>query len=206
MRLAIALSLILSAVTAASSHAQPPTPPRQADSESLFSAGTSEWMATTGPAFGVVLFHSARGHKYMLSSISWGRVLSGPLGPGPLRGRFTWAIEAVPIFSQYAPDDTVGLGVTPLTWRWTFDSHGKITPFAELAGGLLFTRDPVPQQTTRGNFTAHISYGVRYFYRPRQAFVASYLFHHISNGNRLERNPGVNAHVVQVGISVVRPR
>jgi hypothetical protein len=172
----------------------------------LFAVGSSEWMAKTGPAFGVVLFHSSPGHKYLLSSLSWGRVLSRPIGPGVLRGRFEWAVEVVPLFSQHAPDDTFGMGVTPLTWRWNFDRHGKVAPFAELAGGLLWTRDAVPPETTKGNFTAHISYGVRYFVRPRQALVASYLFHHISNGNRLEKNPGVNAHSIQFGWSLMRPR
>jgi hypothetical protein len=56
----------------------------------------------------------------------------------------------------------------------------------------------------RPNFTAHIAYGLRYFMRPHTAFVASYRFHHISNGNRLERNPGVNAHVIQLGVSLLR--
>ena len=161
---------------------------------------------TGGPAIGVVLFHSQGGHKYLLPSISWGRILSGPVGPGVLRGRFEWAVEVIPVFTQFNPERTYGFGVTPLLWRWNFDSRGNIAPFAELAGGALWTRDPVPAQTTTANFTAHASYGIRYFFRPNQAFVVAYRLHHISNGNRLERNPGVNAHVLQVGFSVMLPR
>jgi len=167
--------------------------------------GSSEWMARAGAAFGVQLFHSVGGHKYLLSSLSWGRVLTAAHGPGVLRGRFEWAIEVVPLFAQRTPHRTAGIGVTPLTWRWNFDTRGNVVPFAELAGGLLWTRDPVPSQTARGNFTAHAAYGIRYFFRPSQALVVNYLFHHISNGNRLERNPGVNAHVIQMGLSVIRP-
>ena len=163
-------------------------------------------MVTAGPGFGVVVFHSAGGHKYLLQSLSWGRILSEVRGPGALRGRFEWALEVVPVFGQYAPQGTYGVGATPLTWRWNFEPRGKLAPFAELAGGLLWTRDPVAAQTTTANFTAHACSGVRYFFRPRQSFVARYWFYHISNGNRLDRNPGVNAHVVQVGLSVMRPR
>jgi hypothetical protein len=170
--------------------------------DAVLNLGASEWMLTGGPAFGVVVFHSSPGHRYWLSSLSWGRVLSRPAGPGGLRGRFQWAIEVVPLFNQYAPGSTWGIGVTPLTWRWNFDPRGKVAPFAELAGGLLWTRDAVPLETTRGNFTAHASYGLRYFVGPHHAFVARYVFHHISNGNRLEKNPGVNAHAFQVGFSV----
>ena len=176
------------------------------DVESLLVVGSSEWMVAAGPAFGAVVAHSAPGHKYFRSSVSWGRVLAEPWGPGVLRGRFEWAIEVVPLFAQFNPDETLGVGVTPVTWRWNFDPRGKVSPFLEVAGGLLWTGEPVPPQTTAANFTAHASYGIRYFYRSRQALVIAYLFDHISNGNRLERNPGVNAHTVQVGLSLMRPR
>jgi hypothetical protein len=171
----------------------------------LFVVGSSEWMITAAPLFGVDWFHSSP-NNYILTSLSWGRVLSGPLGPGMLRGRFAWVIEAVPIFAQYSPDDVVGFGVTPLTWRWDFDPHGKVAPFAEIGGGFLFTNHPVPAETTSANFTAHGTFGLRYFFRSRQSLAVSYVFHHISNGNRLEQNPGVNAHGLQVGFSIMRPR
>ena len=172
----------------------------------LFAVGAAEWMLTAGPGLGVSIFHSERGHRYLLPSISWGRVLSKPLGPAGLRGRFEWAVEVIPIFGQFSPVDTWGVGVTPLLWRWNFEPRGNIAPFAELAGGALWTSEPVPARTTTSNFTAHAAYGIRYFLRPRQAFVASYRFHHISNGNRLERNPGVNAHVLQFGFTLMMPR
>lgn len=189
---------------------QPTTPDATASDasplEPLFNVGSSEWMIIAGPGLGVSLFHSEPGHRYLMPSISWGRILSRPVGPAALRGRFEWAIEVVPIFSQFDPRTTFGFGVTPLVWRWNFDPRGKLVPFAELAGGALWTRDPIPSETTTANFTAHAAYGMRYFLGPQHAVVASYRFHHISNGNRLERNPGVNAHVFQVGFSLMRPR
>jgi hypothetical protein len=173
-------------------------------STQAFDVGTGEWMALAGPALGVRIFNSAAGHRYVLQSLSWGRVLTRPKGPGLLRGQFEWSVEFVPLFAQYHPHTTLGVGVTPLVWRWNFQPRGRLAPYAELAGGALWTQDPVPDQTTTANFTAHLAYGVRYFVSSRTAFVAGYRFHHISNGNRLERNPGVNAHVLQVGVSVVR--
>lgn len=182
------------------------TPPQPVDGEPLLDVNTSEWMVSGGPAFGIVVFHSARGHRYMLQTVSWGRVLTEPLLQGPLRGRFEWAFEAAPIYGQYAPTNTYGFGFMPLVWRWNFEPRERFAPFAELAGGALWTRDPVPAGTTTANFSAHAAYGVRYFIRPQQALVASYRFHHISNGNRLDSNPGVNAHVLMFGFSYLRPR
>jgi hypothetical protein len=190
-------------------HAQtPPAAPASEPSDvaPMFSVGSTEVMITAGPAFGEEIFHSSSGYRYVLSSFSWGLILTGPVGPGVLRGRFEWAVEAVPVLAQYAPYDTYGAGVSPLTWRWNFDPHGKLAPYVELAGGLLWTRNPLPEQTTTANFTAHASYGVRYFFQDRTAFVASYTFHHVSNGNRLDRNPGINAHMALVGFSFFRPR
>lgn len=210
MRRAFALTLLLVLASAALGEAQTPAGANDAggaiDVEPLLAVGSSEWMVTAGPAFGAVILHSAPGHKYFRSSLSWGRVLSEPWGPGILRGRFEWAVEVVPFFAQFTPDETLGAGVTPVTWRWNFDPRGRVAPYLEFAGGLLWTGEPVPPQTTAANFTAHAAYGIRYFYRPRQAIVIGYLFHHISNGNRLEKNPGVNAHTINVGLSFMRPR
>jgi hypothetical protein len=180
-------------------------PQAEPASDIPLSSGATEWSISAGPAFGVVLFHSERGHRYTLQTVSWGRVLTGPHGPGALRGRFELAFEIVPLFGQYDPTSTYGFGITPLFWRWNFEPRGKLAPFAELAGGGLWTRDAVPARTTTSNFTAHAGYGIRYFFRSGRTLNVSYRFHHISNGNRLERNPGVNAHVVLVGVSLIRP-
>lgn len=176
------------------------------EAASLFRVGTSEWMATGGIARGVVVFHSAAGHRYALQTLSWGRILTTPRGIGGLRGRFEWAFEATPVYGQYQPSRAYGFGFTPLVWRWNFEPHGRYAPYAELAGGALWTSNPVPDHTTAANFTAHLGGGLRVFLRPQQALVLGYRFQHISNGNRLDRNPGVNAHAVQVGWTYLRPR
>jgi hypothetical protein len=198
---AAAQSLRVPDVVAAGSDAQPAA----AVTAAALDGYASEWMIAAGPALGVEVFHSVEGHRYLLQTISWGRVLTESVGSGVLRGRFGWAVEGVPIFGQFAPTDTFGLGLSPIVWRWNFDPRGPVAPFAELAGGVLWTRQPVPDRTTTVNFTAHIGAGVRYFLNPRRAVVVGYRFHHISNGNRLERNPGVNGHVFLAGISLVRP-
>lgn len=185
----------------AASQFQPPV-----QGENALSTGTTEWMIGAGPAFGMQLFHSVGGHRYVLQTLSWGRVLTEPHGPGWLRGRFELAFEVVPLYGQYDPRSTYGFGITPLMWRWNFEPRQKLASFVEVAGGGLWTRDAVPERTTTSNFTAHGSYGIRYFISPSRTINVAYRFHHISNGNRLERNPGVNAHVVMVGMSVVQPR
>jgi hypothetical protein len=181
-----------------------PVQPTDLGGEIALASGATEWAISAGPAFGVVVFHSEDGYRYTLQTVSWGRVLTAAHGPGALRGRFEMAFEIVPIYGQHDPTSTYGFGVSPLVWRWNFEPRGKLAPFAELAGGGLWTRDAVPARTTTANFTAHAGYGLRFFFRPGRTLNVSYRFHHISNGNRFERNPGVNAHVLLVGLSLIR--
>ena len=180
-------------------------PSASLDAAPLVDRGATEWMTTIGNAWAVVLFHSAEGHRYLAQTLSWGRVLTGATFNGALRGRFEWAVEITPVFRQYHPEAAYGFGVSPFTWRWNFEPHGKHAPFAELGGGMLWTSSPVPQRTARANFTAHVGVGLRRMIRPTQALVVSYRFDHISNGNRVERNPSLNAHGLQVGWSLLKP-
>jgi hypothetical protein len=185
--------------------ATPDTSPPTLDATSLFHVGTSEWMVTGASAWGVRIFHSTSGHQYVMQTISWGRVLSHPRFSGKLRGRFEWAFEATPLYAQYLPNRVFGFGVAPLVWRWNFEPHGRYAPYAELGGGALWTSAPVPQRTTAANFTAHAGGGVRMLIGPQHAVVVAYRLEHISNGNRLDRNPGVNTHAIHVGLSLMRP-
>jgi hypothetical protein len=196
--------LICSHAEGQSQGAAPPSASAALDAAPLVDRGATEWMTTIGSAWGVVLFHSAGGHRFLSQTVSWGKVLSGTKLRGALRGRFEWAVEMMPVYGQYHPDDVYGVGVSPFAWRWNFEPHGKYAPFAELAGGLLWTSAPVPPRTTRANFTAHAGVGLRRMIRPTQALVLLYRFNHISNGNRLDRNPGVNAHAIHVGWSLLK--
>jgi hypothetical protein len=65
----------------------------------------------------------------------------------------------------------------------------------------MWSSEPIPEGTGRGNFTAHWGGGVRVRPRGAHALVIAYRFQHFSNGNQLGSNPGVNSHVVLVGWS-----
>jgi hypothetical protein len=167
-------------------------------------AGSNEVTVAGGVAWGVEVFNSATGHDFAFQALSLGRVLTAPRGPGLLRGRLEWGIELVPLFGQYEPRRVLGVGVTPILWRWNFDASGRVLPFAELGGGGLWTSDPVPERTTTRNFTAHVGAGLRWLTTSRQGLMLAYRFHHISNGNRVDRNPGVNSHQLYAGWTWIR--
>lgn len=161
----------------------------------------SEWMVSAGVARSVVLFHSVANRTYGVQTVSWGRTLTRPLGPGVLRGCLAWAVEATPLLVQFEPSRIYGAGIAPAVWRWNVMPRHTWSAFAELAMGGLWTTDPIPENTTSSNFTAHWGAGVRWHTSARDSVVLQYRLQHFSNGNRLESNPGVNSHVLLVGWS-----
>lgn len=164
-------------------------------------AGRGEWMISAGVAHSVNLFQSTAGRSYAVQTIGWGRELSRDWGPGALRGRFVWAVEAMPIFAQFSPASIYGIGFAPLVWRWNFTPQPRWSAFGEMAMGGMWSSEPIPEKTSHGNFTAHWGAGVRLRPRGPHSVVVAYRFQHLSNGNQLGSNPGVNSHVVLVGWS-----
>lgn len=168
--------------------------------------GVTEWSASAAVARGIDLLQSNGGQRYAMPTLSWGRVLTDVRGPAFLRGRFEWAVEVTPFFVEWSSGRARGVGVAPLQWRWNLAPHGRVHPFAEVGGGALWTTAPIPAGTTGSNFMTHGGVGVRVLDGHGRGLVAGYRLHHISNGNRLRRNPGVNAHLLTVGYTwIARP-
>src|SRR5882724_7428496 len=85
--------------------------------------------------------------------VRYGWVLTNPILPGPLKGRFEYAVDAVPAFVVFQPGNTVyGAGVNPLNLKWNFSSFGRVVPYLELSGGVLFTNHDTPTGTSQINF------------------------------------------------------
>jgi len=161
----------------------------------------SEWMVSAGVSTSVNLFESTAGRNYAVQTVGWARELTRELAPGMLRGRFAWGVEAMPLFVQFNPSAIYGVGVAPVVWRWNFKPHRTWSAFAELSMGGLWTSDPIPEDTSRVNFSAHWGGGVRLRPRGRHAVLLAYRFQHFSNGNQFGSNPGVNSHVFLAGWS-----
>jgi len=179
--------------TARPAVAQNPAPP------AAMAVGTTEWSLTAGAARGIALLQSSGGERYAVTHLTWGRVLTDLRGPGWVRGRFEWTVELAPLFAEWSSGRARGVGLSPLGWRWNLAPRGRAMPFAEVGGGALWTSAPIPDGTTGSNFTSYAGVGVRLLTRGASGLIAGYRLHHISNGNRLRRNPGVNAHMVSIG-------
>lgn len=131
--------------------------------------------------------------------LRYGWVVTGPIGPGPLRGRFEYAVDVVPAFVVTQRNGTAyGLGLNPFALKWNFATARDVTPYFELGGGTLLSNTQVPPGTSRVNFTTTGALGL-HFLRSKYNWSAEIRFMHISNAGLASPNPGINTLQVRVG-------
>jgi hypothetical protein len=133
------------------------------------------------------------------AGVRYGWVLTSPVGPGFLKGRFEYAIDAVPAFVVFQPRNTAyGAAINPLGLKWIFATRGDVQPYVELGGGVLFTSHEVPSGTSAVNFTPSGAFGVHLLGERAWSVEVRYL--HISNAGLSSLNPGLNTIQVRVGV------
>lgn len=130
----------------------------------------------------------------------YGWILTGPHLPGLLRGRFEFAVDAVPVFFAFQPANTAyGAGFDPLGLKWNFERRGRLSPYLELTGGVLFTNHDVPTGTNTVNFMDQAALGT-HILGAKYNWSIELRYMHISNAGLATPNPGVNTVQVRVGI------
>jgi lipid A 3-O-deacylase len=129
----------------------------------------------------------------------YGLILTNPHGPGFLRGRLEYAVDAVPLFLVVQKTNTAyGAGINPFAFKWALDTHGSVVPYLELGGGTLFASTKVPEGTSRINFTTGGAVGL-HFLRSKHNISAEVRYMHISNAGLASPNPGINTIQFRIG-------
>ena len=132
--------------------------------------------------------------------LRYGWVLTGPHGPGFLRGTFEYAVDAAPVFLVIQRGNTAfGAGINPVNLKWNFETRGSVVPYLELGGGTLFTNHQVPAGTSQVNFTSGAALGMHVL-RKRFNWSVEVRYMHISNAGLSAPNPGVNTVQLRLGI------
>src|SRR5262252_2041352 len=131
--------------------------------------------------------------------LRYGWILTSPHGPGLLKGRFEYAVDAVPAFLFFQPHGTTyGAAINPLELKWIFATRNDVQPYLELGGGALFTSSEVPRGTSNVNFTPGAAFGVHFI--GEKAWSVEVRYMHISNAGLSSPNPGINTIQVRLGI------
>ena len=132
---------------------------------------------------------------------SWMMTVTDPLGDSWYRGQISLGAEMV--YLQYQePIVAHGFGFTPKI-KYSFTALGRIRPYAEFAGGPLWTdlAGRIPEESSRFNFILSGGLGVSYFLTDQAALNVGYRYQHISNAHTSQPNIGLNASMPFVGFS-----
>ena len=134
--------------------------------------------------------------------LRYGLILTAPHGPGFLRGRLEYAVDAVPVFVVFQKTNTAyGVGVNPFAFKWALDTHRSVVPYFEIGGGTLFTNTKVPEGSSRINFTSSAALGL-HFLRSKYNISTEIRYMHISNAGLSSLNPGINTIQFRVGFGL----
>ena len=103
------------------------------------------------------------------------------------------------------PSRTVyGGGADPIGMQVNFRRHRRLEPFFAVTGGFLYFTEQVPvTDSSRFNFTFSGGGGGEYGVG-RHSILFGYRYHHISNKNTGYENPGIDSHILFMGISYKR--
>jgi len=129
----------------------------------------------------------------------YGWILTDARGPGFLRGRFEYAVDALPVVMVFQPGSRAyGFGFDPWIMKWNFEPHRRISPYIELGGGALITTRQVPLGANTFNFTPTGAIGINIL-RGKYHWSVDFRYFHISDAQITSFNPGTDTFGLRVG-------
>ena len=98
-----------------------------------------------------------------------------------------------------------GIGGSPTGIQVNWLRYHWVQPFLTAGGGFLYFNRQL-FDATQLNFTAQVGIGLELFTSDHHSIDFGYQYHHISNANLGRVNPGMDSHVVFVGVTFRRKR
>lgn len=99
----------------------------------------------------------------------------------------------------YGREWTVGEAMSPIGMQWNFLPRRNTQPFIDGHGGYMYSTQEIPVQSAGSfNFTFDLGAGFEIYRTKTQSIRAEYRYHHISNHNTANENPGIDNGLFQV--------
>jgi len=101
--------------------------------------------------------------------------------------------------------DAYGFGASPAGLRVTAHVAPRVQPFLSGSTGLLYFTESIPNKWGQNlNFIFDMGAGVQIVLSPDLLLTVGYHYHHLSNGFRGRINPGIDAHLLHLGVALSR--
>jgi lipid A 3-O-deacylase len=197
LALLILFTLLFLAAPAASAQSAPAPAPVPGDRGPERGAEWEIWTGAGGDPIGTPKV--TLGNSVWNVGFRYGWILTDAHGPGLLRGRFEYAVDALPAVMVFQPGGhAYGFGFDPWIMKWNFEPHRRISPYIELGGGGLITTRQVPLGENNFNFTPTGAIGVNIL-RGKYHWSIDFRYFHISDAQITEFNPGTDTFGLRVG-------
>jgi opacity protein-like surface antigen len=100
---------------------------------------------------------------------------------------------------------TIGEAMSPIGFQWNFGTRRKLQSFFIGHGGYMYSTQPIPVANAGSfNFTFDFGAGFELYRSTTKSIRAEYRYHHISNHNTANENPGIDNGLLQVTYSFGR--
>jgi len=122
---------------------------------------------------GIGVTDNRGGFRFFMTGVHAGKLLTGNVGHGPLRGNFEYAAELFPFWQSYTPvtkrqncveivgpitgsvqascsvpfsigGTYTGVSITPILLRWNFAGSERWAPWLQGGGGVIWTNHKFP--------------------------------------------------------------
>jgi hypothetical protein len=107
--------------------------------------------------------------------------------------------------SCYSRRWTIGEAMSPVGMQWNFLPRRTMQPFFTGHGGYMYSTQQIPIPGAGSfNFTFDLGAGIELYRSKIRSIRAEYRYHHISNHNTANENPGIDNGLFQVTYSFGR--
>lgn len=133
-----------------------------------------------------------------------GDLADAPVSCAPVTVSFSNVVNGVTYagtetYSCHGRQWTIGEAMSPVGMQWNFLPLRRIQPFINGHGGYMYSTRPIPIGGAGSfNFTFDVGAGIEFYRTRTQSLRLEYRYHHISNGDTANSNPGVDSGVFQV--------
>lgn len=104
---------------------------------------------------------------------------------------------------RYQADSYSGFGITPLGFQFNFNQHNIVQPFIKSSAGFIYFKKPFPDNRgVQFNLTLELGAGIEIMVLDNISLSLGYKYHHMSNGQAGQINPGIDSNIFYTGITI----
>jgi hypothetical protein len=128
------------------------------------------------------------------------RVAHGPVGT-----ILTANGGMVPLYANFAREDTYAASIAPLGGRVTALPRWRIQPSLALDLGFVVSARDIPvDDADQFNYMFALGPGIQFYVDKKTSWRVEYIYRHVSNAGQGNQNPGIDQGVVRVTLSLHR--